>query len=66
MSNKSKLFDHREEIMKVIKRNGQEVIFDPDKIRIAVTKANNSVDEIGKRLTPLQIDTVVKEVVHEC
>ena len=31
--------------MKCIKRNGQEVIFDSEKIKIAVTKANNNIDE---------------------
>ncbi len=52
--------------MKVIKRNGQEVIFNPDKIRIAVTKANNSLDELSKRLNESQIERIVNSVVAEC
>ena len=31
--------------MKIIKRNGSEEIFDITKIIVAVTKANDSVDE---------------------
>ncbi len=52
--------------MKVIKRNGQEVIFDNDKIRIAVSKANASVDEASKRLSEQQINKIVDEITHEC
>ena len=43
--------------MKIIKRNGTEVSFDIDKIVMAVTKANNAVDE-KVRMTPLQIDRI--------
>ena len=56
----------REEFMKVIKRNGQEVIFNPEKIKIAVSKANNSVDELSKRLKDDQIDKIVSSVTSEC
>lgn len=52
--------------MKVIKRNGQEVIFNPEKIKIAVSKANNSVDELSKRLREDQIDKIVSNVTSEC
>ena len=52
--------------MKVIKRNGQEVIFNPEKIKIAVSKANNSVDELSKRLKDDQIDKIVSSVTSEC
>ena len=31
--------------MKLIKRNGSEVIFDREKISVAVAKANEAVDE---------------------
>ena len=34
-----------EKPMKIIKRNGAEVVFDIDKIIMAVTKANDAVDE---------------------
>lgn len=52
--------------MKVIKRNGQEVVFNPEKIKIAVTKANNSVDELSKRLKDDQIENIVSSVTKEC
>ena len=40
--------------MKIIKRNGSEVVFDIEKIVAAISKANNSVDE-AEQLTELQI-----------
>ncbi len=52
--------------MKVIKRNGQEVIFNNDKIKIAVTKANNNIDELSKRLTEAQIDKITSDVTAKC
>ncbi|MCQ2564708.1 MAG: ATP cone domain-containing protein, partial [Clostridia bacterium] len=52
--------------MKVIKRNSTEVVFDSNKIKVAVTKANNSVDETSKRLTDEQIEKIVKDVVTKC
>ena len=35
--------------MKIIKRNGSEVVFDIEKIVVAVTKANEAVEETDKR-----------------
>ena len=52
--------------MKIIKRNGVEMAFDPEKIRIAVTKANNSTDDTNAKLTKQQIDTVVNTVTKKC
>ena len=52
--------------MKVIKRNGAEVIFDADKIRKAVTNANNNIDELSKRLSLSQIDKIATEVTAKC
>ncbi len=52
--------------MKVIKRDGKEVVFDSEKIRRAVTKGNESIRELSKRLTAEQIDRIVKNVVREC
>lgn len=52
--------------MKVIKRNGQEVIFDANKISIAVGKANNSIDDTRKRLKDNQITAITAKVVAEC
>ena len=47
--------------MKIIKRNGTEVAFDPEKIANAVRKANNEVSE-DNRLTEEQIDKITKKV----
>ncbi len=52
--------------MKVIKRDGQEVIFDSNKIKIAVIKGNDSVDEVSKRLTDEQIDKITNSVAEQC
>ena len=51
--------------MKVIKRNGTEVIFDIGKIISAVTKANESVEE-SARMTPLQIQRIAEFVELSC
>ena len=40
--------------MKLIKRNGSEVVFDISKIEMAITKANETVEE-ADRMTPVQI-----------
>ena len=51
--------------MKIIKRNGAEEIFDIKKIEMAVTKANNAVEE-GVRMTPLQIRRISESVQIAC
>ena len=51
--------------MKIIKRNGAEVVFDITKIEMAVTKANNAVDE-KVRMTPLQIKRISESVRVAC
>ncbi len=51
--------------MKIIKRNGAEENFDENKIRIAITKANDSVEE-GDRMTDLQIQRITESVVIAC
>ena len=51
--------------MKIIKRNGSEVVFDIDKIMMAVTKANEAVDE-KVRMTPLQIQRISQSVQIAC
>ena len=43
--------------MKIIKRNGTEVVFDIEKINKAISKANNAVEE-KVRLTPVQISRI--------
>ena len=52
--------------MKCIKRNGQEVVFDSEKIKIAVTKANNNIDELSKRLSDTQIEKITADVTQKC
>ena len=51
--------------MKIIKRNGAEVVFDIEKIMMAVTKANEAVDE-KVRMTPLQIQRISEKVSIAC
>ena len=51
--------------MKVIKRNGSEVVFDISKILRAVTKANDVVDE-AQRMTPVQIQRIAESVELAC
>ena len=51
--------------MKIIKRNGAEVGFDITKIIIAITKANESVEEID-RMTPVQIQRIAESVELQC
>ena len=51
--------------MKIIKRNGAEVAFDIEKIRIAITKANEAVEE-KVRMTATQIDRIARQVEISC
>ena len=51
--------------MKIIKRNGSEVVFDISKIIMAVTKANEAVTE-DVRMTPLQIRRIAESVAISC
>ena len=51
--------------MKVIKRSGQEVEFDEEKIKVAITKANSSVENDVERIPLDKIDEIVEEVVKE-
>ena len=51
--------------MKIIKRNGAEVVFDIQKIVNAVTKANCRVEE-SARMTPLQIARISRSVEIAC
>ncbi len=47
--------------MKIIKRSGAEVVFDPEKIIVAVSKANESVVP-SARMTPIQIKRIAEDV----
>ena len=51
--------------MKLIKRNGSEVIFDREKITVAVTKANEAVDE-KYRISQEDIENIALEVERLC
>ena len=51
--------------MKIIKRNGSEVIFDITKIIMAITKANDTVEE-ADRMTPVQIQRIAQSVELQC
>jgi len=52
--------------MKCIKRNGQEVEFNNEKIRLAITKANHNIDELSKRLTEDQINKITADITKKC
>lgn len=47
--------------MKIIKRSGAEVVFDPQKIIVAITKANESVVP-SSRMTAIQIKRIAEDV----
>ena len=51
--------------MKLIKRNGSEVIFDREKIAIAVTRANEAVNE-SQRISAADIENIALEVERLC
>ncbi|MBR5272466.1 MAG: anaerobic ribonucleoside-triphosphate reductase [Clostridia bacterium] len=51
--------------MKIIKRNGSEMIFDITKIIAAITKANDVVNE-EERMTPMQIRRIANSVELAC
>ena len=51
--------------MKVIKRNGSEVVFDITKIIKAITQANAAVEEEA-RMTPMQIKRIAEAVELNC
>ena len=51
--------------MKIIKRNGAEVIFDRNKIYTAITKANKQVEE-RDRLSESQINSIVDDIEIQC
>ena len=51
--------------MKIIKRNGAEVVFDIKKIEVAITKANEASEE-KYRMTPLQIQRITEHVQIAC
>ena len=51
--------------MKIIKRNGSEAVFDITKIIVAITKANESVEE-ADRMTPVQVQRIAESVELQC
>ena len=55
----------KEDEMKLIKRNGSEVVFDKDKIAMAICKANEAVDE-DERITKGKINKIAAHVESRC
>ncbi|MBQ9744647.1 MAG: anaerobic ribonucleoside-triphosphate reductase [Clostridia bacterium] len=51
--------------MKIIKRSGEEVIFDISKIVVAIRKANNSV-ALAEQMSELQIKLIAENVEKKC
>lgn len=51
--------------MNVIKRNGSEVVFDIEKIKRSLTKANNSIDEVD-RIDEDTINFICNRVLNKC
>ena len=51
--------------MKIIKRNGSEADFDITKIIVAISKANETVEE-AIRMSPVQIQRIAESVVLSC
>ena len=51
--------------MKLIKRNGSEVVFDREKIAAAIRKANEAVDE-DERITDGKINKIAASVESRC
>mgnify|MGYP003292038427 CR=1 FL=1 len=51
--------------MNVIKRNGSEVVFDIEKIKRSLTKANNSIDE-DDRIDEDTINFICNRVLNKC
>ena len=51
--------------MKLIKRNGSEVVFDKEKIAAAIVKANDAVDE-DERITKGKINKIAAHVESRC
>ena len=51
--------------MKIIKRSGQEVEFDKNKIAEAIKKANKEIDELA-RISDEQIMAITEAVTEEC
>jgi len=51
--------------VKIIKRNGSEADFNIEKIIIAVSKANDTVED-AKKMTPMQIRRISEAVVLAC
>ncbi len=48
-------------LLKVIKRNGEEVVFEIDKIKNAIQKANNEIQKIHQ-LNPYQIEAIAETI----
>lgn len=54
-----------EKNMQIIKRNGKAVDFDINKIKVAIQKANNEVEETA-RISTYLIDAIAEEIKSDC
>ncbi len=52
-------------IMNVIKRSGEEVVFNAEKIEVALSKANEATI-VSKQISMDEIRSIVKDVVKQC
>ena len=50
--------------MKVVKRDGRLDEFNPNKIKVAIRKANNAVEE-NERISENKIDNIVQDIVKK-
>ena len=51
--------------MNVIKRNGSEVVFDLNKIKVALSKANASIDE-NDQIDDETINQICNKILTKC
>ena len=65
LSPKIGIYEERKTAMKIIKRSGEEVIFDINKIIVAIRKANESV-ATAEQMSELQIKLIAENVEKKC
>ena len=52
--------------MKIIKRDGHVVDYSPDKIKLAIQKANNEMTNDEDKVSDIQIKNIVKYIEKQC
>ena len=58
----SQFHPRRKNSMNIIKRDGSEAVFDGEKIKSAITKASESIDDVTRRLTKNEIEVIYERV----